>query len=222
MGAARSPCQTAHAPRLRGLGGVGGALRNMPIGARRDAGRTATRVRELFRHLVTADGTRSVLTRDELVQVGGGAVALPVGDADRRAPADRDGAAGRRQHRSRPRDAYRQLAAPRTNGAPRTPRARACAIVAVDRAAMVRAGRRAACCGAGRAHRVPTVARALPGQANHGRGGVRPGDTADTNRGRRVRRSLLVDRGDRARVALIVSRACGVRRRAAAPARKSN
>ncbi len=66
----------------RGLGGVGGALAQHAesvLGGMPDAQQRV--VRELFRHLVTAEGTRAVLSRDELLQVGGGPVANPVVEA---------------------------------------------------------------------------------------------------------------------------------------------
>jgi WD40 repeat protein len=63
----------------RALGGVGGALAKHAedtLDAMTDDERKI--VREAFRHLVTADGTRAVLSRAELLQVAGGAAAEPV------------------------------------------------------------------------------------------------------------------------------------------------
>ncbi len=63
----------------RALGGVGGALAQHAekvLGSMPPAGQRI--VRELFRHLVTAEGTRAVLSREELAQVGGGPDAAPV------------------------------------------------------------------------------------------------------------------------------------------------
>ena len=66
----------------RALGGVGGALAKHAESVLADMPEPHTRiVRELFRHLVTADGTRAVLSRDELVQVGGGRAADTVIEA---------------------------------------------------------------------------------------------------------------------------------------------
>ena len=61
------------------LGGVGGALAQhaeATLAAMTDAERAV--VREEFRHLVTAGGTRAVLSRAEILQVAGGDVADPV------------------------------------------------------------------------------------------------------------------------------------------------
>ncbi|MBK9073194.1 MAG: protein kinase [Myxococcales bacterium] len=55
------------------LGGVGGALAHHAesvLGALSDDEQKS--VREIFRHLVTADGTRASLSRDEILQVAGG------------------------------------------------------------------------------------------------------------------------------------------------------
>jgi WD40 repeat protein/tRNA A-37 threonylcarbamoyl transferase component Bud32 len=60
----------------RSLGGVGGALAQhaeATLAAMDERARAV--VREVFRHLVTAEGTRAVLSRAELLQVAGGASA---------------------------------------------------------------------------------------------------------------------------------------------------
>ncbi len=60
----------------RALGGVGGALAQhaeATLDGMSDADRAV--VREVFRHLVTAEGTRAVLSRAELLQVAGGEAA---------------------------------------------------------------------------------------------------------------------------------------------------
>src|SRR5690606_30242709 len=57
----------------RALGGVGGALAQhaeASLDAMGDGDRAV--VREVFRHLVTSDGTRAVMSRAELLQVTGG------------------------------------------------------------------------------------------------------------------------------------------------------
>ncbi|MBP9203642.1 MAG: protein kinase [Kofleriaceae bacterium] len=66
----------------RALGGVGGALAQhaeATMAALPAAHQPA--VREMFRHLVTADGTRAVLSRAELLQVAGGETAAPALEA---------------------------------------------------------------------------------------------------------------------------------------------
>jgi WD40 repeat protein len=66
----------------RALGGVGGALAQHAESVLAEMSEDGRRiVRELFRHLVTAEGTRAVLSRDELLQVGGGEAAGPVIEA---------------------------------------------------------------------------------------------------------------------------------------------
>ncbi|MBK9071535.1 MAG: protein kinase [Myxococcales bacterium] len=61
------------------LGGVGGAMAyhaESVMAELTEAERPV--VREIFRHLVTADGTRAILSRPELLQVSGGDAAAPV------------------------------------------------------------------------------------------------------------------------------------------------
>ncbi len=63
----------------KALGGVGGALAQhaeTTLGEMTEAEQKI--VREVFRHLVTGEGTRAVLSRDELLQVSGGDPAAPV------------------------------------------------------------------------------------------------------------------------------------------------
>ncbi|MBP9208137.1 MAG: protein kinase [Kofleriaceae bacterium] len=66
----------------RALGGVGGALAQHAeaVLAEMTPAQQGV-VREIFRHLVTADGTRAVMSRAELLQVAGGAPAEPVIEA---------------------------------------------------------------------------------------------------------------------------------------------